>query len=99
MQATTCYKKKENNIKNIITMATKRKTVKRSAEKKPLTATEYKKLFDYIGKARMLCNRIADNEAKRATVRTAMRSIEKKLYAIGNDYYWGKLTDYASGAY
>ena len=81
-------------------MATKKKsTTKKAVTKKPLSKAEYDKLFDLIGRARAHAARIANNENKRSEVRTAMRSVEKKLYAIGNDYYWGNLTDYAAGAY
>ena len=79
--------------------SSKKKTTKKTAQKKALTKAEYDKLFDLIGRARVHAARIADNADKRSDVRTAMKSVEKKLFAIGNDYYWGKLTDYAAGAY
>lgn len=82
-------------------MATKRtpkQTTKRTTAKKALTAAEYKKLFDYIGKARTLCNRVANDDSKSLYVRTVMKSVDKKLYAISKDYYWGQLTNYAAGA-
>ena len=75
-------------------MATTKKTTKK-AEPKPLSAAEYDKLFGYIGKARVLARKLSMDANKRADVRTAMKSIEKKLWNIGNDYRWGSLTHYA----
>lgn len=70
-----------------------RKTAKKK-EPKALSRKEYDKLMGFIGKARVMCYKISNNKDYRADVRRAMGSIEKKLWNLGNDYYWGSLTDY-----
>ena len=73
-------------------MTTKQKTTK---DRKPfITPAEYDKFFGYIGKARVMAYQLSKDPARSAEVRKAMRSIEKKLWNIGNDYYWGRMTDY-----
>lgn len=72
-------------------MATK-KPIK---DKKPfIKPAEYDKFFSYIGKARVMAYQLSKDTARSAEVRRAMSSIEKKLWNIGNDYYWGRMTDY-----
>lgn len=76
-------------------MATK-KPIK---DKKPfLTPAEYDKFFEYIGKARVMAYQISKDPKRSTEVRRSMRSIEKKLWGIGNGYYWGRMTDYMRGA-
>lgn len=71
-------------------MATKKKTT----EKRALTTKEKDKFFELLGKARVYARKMSLSETKRADVKQAFRSIEKKLWNIGNDYRWGSLTDY-----
>lgn len=73
---------------------TSKKAPKRDVEKKALTKAEYDKFFSYIGKARVMANKLAKDANRRPDVRHAFNSIEKKLWNIGNDYFWGRLTDY-----
>ena len=73
-------------------MATAKKKEKKSARN--LTKSEYDKLFKYIGNARVMCRKISKDAKYTTEVRRALASIEKKLWNIGNDYYWGRLTDY-----
>ena len=71
-------------------MAT-RKTTKTP---RALTKAEKEKLFNYIGKARVFALKVSKDAKYRSDVRRTMKSIEKKLWGIGNDYRWGSLTDY-----
>lgn len=75
-------------------MATKKAT----KDSKPfLTPAEYDKFFEHIGKARVMAYQISKDPKRTQEVRRSMRSIEKKLWAIGNGYYWGRMTDYKRG--
>ena len=76
-------------------MATAKKTTKK-AMPKSMSKAEYTKFFGYIGKARVMARKLSQDANRRSDVRAAMRSIEKKLWNIGNDYRWGALTDYNS---
>lgn len=79
-------------------MATAKKTATKKAAKKAgpkfLTKAEYDKFFSYIGKARVMAKKIADDKERPGELKRAMSSIEKKLWNIGNDYRWGALTGY-----
>ena len=67
---------------------------KKDSERKALSPKEKEKLFSFIGKARVFARKISNDKNYRSDVRRAMSSIEKKLWNIGNDYYWGSLTNY-----
>ena len=81
-------------------MATAKKTTTKKATKKAgpkfLSKSEYDKFFSYIGKARVMAKKIADDKDRPGELKRAMNSIEKKLWNIGNDYRWGALTGYNS---
>lgn len=77
-------------------MATK-KTSTKSLKEGFVSKAEYDKFFGYIGKARVMAYQMSKNAKKNNEVRRTMRSIEKKLWGIGNDYYWGRMTDYQRG--
>lgn len=72
---------------------TTKKTTKKT-ESKSMSKAEYNKFFGYIGKARVMARKLSQDSNRRSDVRAAMRSIEKKLWNIGNDYRWGSLTNY-----
>ena len=77
-------------------MATK-KTSTKALKQGFMSKAEYDKFFGYVGKARVMAYRLSQDKKKNAEVRKAMRSIEKKLWALGNDYFWGRITDYERG--
>lgn len=70
-------------------MATAKKTTKKTAVLKPMSRVEYRKFFRNISAARVLARKISQDKSRDQHVRIAMRSIENKLWKIGNDYRWG----------
>lgn len=76
-------------------MATTKKTsTKKTAEKRDLTAKEYDEFFGYIGKARAMAYKLGQDKTLHGEAKRAFAAIEKKLFAIGNDYRWGSITGY-----
>lgn len=75
-------------------MATKKQSQKKKVQPRNLSAEEYDNFFSHIGKARVMAYKIQANPKYTAEVRRAFRSIEKKLYNIGNQYFWGRMTSY-----
>ena len=62
-------------------------------EKRNLTQTEHKRLFDHIGKARVMAHKMSKDSRYTAEVRRALAGVEKKLWNLGNDYRWGSMVD------
>lgn len=75
-------------------MPTKKTTTKKKPTPRYLTKAEYDKFFNALGKARVIAFNIQKDPKYAAEVRRAFASIEKKLWNIGNDYYWWRLTNY-----
>ena len=76
-------------------MATTKKTTKKmTAMPKPMSAAEYDRFINLIDKARVMAYKISIDPSRGSDVRSAMRSIEKKLSNIRTDYYWGRITNY-----
>lgn len=78
-------------------MATKKKTSAKRNTQRNLRASEYDKFFGYIGKARVMAYKISNDPKYTSEVRRAMRSVESKLWALGNDYYWRNMTESLRG--
>lgn len=75
-------------------MATaKKKAAKSAAQPRNLTKAEYRKLFDHIGKARVMAYQMSGASKYNARVRRTLRSLEAKLWSLGNDYPWSDITD------
>jgi len=76
-------------------MATKKKTsAKRTTkEGRNLTNVEYRKLFDHVGKARVMALKMSEDKKYNARVRRVLRSVEQQLWKLGNIYPWSSITD------
>ena len=76
-------------------MATRKKTsAKRTTkEARNLTKAEYRKLFDHVGKARVMALKMSEDKKYDARVRRVLRSFEQQLWKLGNIYPWSSITD------
>ena len=75
-------------------MATTKKTTKKTAEKRYLSAKEYNEFFDYIGEARVMAHKLSEDKTLIPEAKRAFKSIEKKMFAIEKAYKWGAITGY-----
>lgn len=67
-------------------------TKKSKQEPRNLTRSEHDKIFEHIGKARVLALKMSKDKKYTAQARRKLASLERKLWALG-DFGWLSVID------